>query len=92
MDCPKCAAPSPSVRRAEPPASMADGWRDWDTPERIFGRMADPLRPYAHGVDMEEMFECPVHGEFGVGPDGRPAFVEPDTWVEGPNGEKLFRT
>lgn len=50
----------------------------------------------AHSVrifdeEFECVFSCDTHGEFGLKPDGTPEFLEPDTWVDGPNGEKLFR-
>lgn len=63
---------------------------DPDSPEALFG-------PYALGLfhpteKVREIFECPIHGQFARLQDGSPYFQEPDTWVTGPNGERLFRT
>jgi hypothetical protein len=43
------------------------------------------------GQGFDKVYECPTHGEFGVKTEGDAEFSDPDTWVEGPNGEKLFR-
>jgi hypothetical protein len=39
----------------------------------------------------KEIFKCAKHGEYGLLDDGPPFFYEPDTYVLGPNGEKIFR-
>ena len=38
-----------------------------------------------------EVFECPMHGEFGLLDDGDSFFYQPDVYVLGPDGEKRFR-
>lgn len=85
--CPKCWELSPGfeIPRFRP-----------DTPEFLFG---DPLNdPFtfsgtnARLVDFDEMWVCPHHGHFGkLRNTGQIEFAEEDTWVMGPNGEKLFR-
>jgi hypothetical protein len=35
------------------------------------------------------VWECPTHGTFEI-KDGQQVFDVPDTWVRGPNGERLF--
>jgi len=43
------------------------------------------------GVEIDNVaYGCPVHGELFALPDGSQKFSEPDTWVLGPNGERLF--
>jgi len=42
--------------------------------------------------DFDAVYTCPTHGVFGIRRDSKEVvFVEPDAWVEGPNGERLFR-
>lgn len=48
-------------------------------------------RAYVEGQEIENVvYECPVHGEFHVLESGDQRFSDPDTWVLGPNGERLF--
>lgn len=50
--------------------------------------------PYAFPPDpfssLCNVFECPVHGCFELRDDGTQCFDVPDTYVRGPNGERLF--
>lgn len=71
---------------------------DWQTdPDALSGPPGwehhNPWRKaFADGQEIENVvYGCPTHGELHVLPDGRQWFIEPDTWVEGPNGERLFR-
>ncbi len=48
-----------------------------------------PHSYFRTGFDGRQVFECPVHGWFEL-IEGHQVFDAPDTWVEGPNGEKLF--
>lgn len=82
--CPKCNTPAPCT--------------DWvgrekvdpDSPEALFGPYS--LGFFHHTEKVREIFECSIHGEFAFLTDGSVYFAEPDTWVAGPNGERLFRT
>jgi hypothetical protein len=38
----------------------------------------------------KEFYECPVHGYFEISAAGVQSFDCPDTYVLGPNGERLF--
>jgi hypothetical protein len=79
--CPKCGAIAERSHLSVP-------WRGFD-----FG----PPNPFEAPVQvydkkMEALYECATHGEFGTDTEsGVTEFVDPDTYVEGPNGEKLFR-
>lgn len=37
-------------------------------------------------VEYNEIYECPVHGEFATNPAGGLVFILPELWVHGPNG------
>lgn len=38
------------------------------------------------GVEYNEIYECPVHGEFATNTSGQKTFFVLELWVHGPNG------
>jgi hypothetical protein len=99
MKCPKCGSEAQLTHERREGASRAFH-TDMATGETHFPSIDDILADRQidiFGSGFDRVYECVTHGEFGVlkpAEDGEPArveFVEPDTWVEGPNGEKLFR-
>ncbi len=90
MKCPKCGAECPQTFQHKPGADipiMLDGETQFPTLDDIIASQE------ARVFDgrFTQLFECPMHGEFGMRQDDSPEFVEPDTWVAGPDGKKLFR-
>lgn len=84
-ECPKCKQHSPRRETPDYPS---------ESPEALFGDpMDDPF--FLEGMllrDFDAVYTCPTHGVFGIRRDSKEVvFVEPDAWVEGPNGERLFR-
>ena len=85
-ECAKCFAVSKMVQRKDYPI---------DSPEHIFGSgpLEDPFY-WLHDQklrDFVSVYECPTHGHYGILPDGEIVFAEPDIWVDGTNGKRLFR-
>lgn len=91
MKCPKCGADAALVHEQKDkdlrPFTDLDGTTTFPTIDDIL----DAQPKHIFDEAFSRVFECSTHGEFGVKSDGVPEFTEPDTWVEGPNGEKLFR-
>lgn len=97
--CPKCARPSPCLWWTSEPGlhcwdkgvgPIAGGWlaRQNHTPKTI----DDSDFNHTAWKDCREIFICRHHGEFGlIDGGGLPFFYEPDAYVLGPGGEKLFR-
>jgi hypothetical protein len=83
--CCKCGEESPCVYdwRTDEFAKVPDGWP-----------MENPWAVWkVEGEETENVtWGCPTHGEFLVLKSGEQKFCEPDTWVLGPNGERLFST
>lgn len=99
MRCPKCDAASPS--RPVVAEELRSRNVDPDSPEAVFGSWeveADRVNAAwdfeirRADVDFDEIHTCPVHGDFAIRADGSALFAEPDCFVTGPNGERLFRT
>ena len=93
MKCPKCNSECPLVREYREDAEKyprydSSGEVHFPTIEDIIA--STPVPPL-HGHRFDKLFACPTHGEFGTRPDGSFEFEDPDTYVLGPNGEKLFR-
>lgn len=90
MKCPKCGADTTKTHERTPGTSNAH--YDFDTlrPPTIDEILGDrSVRVF--GEDFDVLYACATHGEFGLKADGSPEFIEPDAWIKGPNGEKLFR-
>lgn len=96
--CPKCAKSSPCLWWSCDPSThaweksagpVAGGWLAIKnhTPKVI----DDPDFNFEVWKNCREIFVCRTHGEFGLVDGGAPFFYEPDAYVMGPNGEKLFR-
>lgn len=82
MNCPKCdAVMAVSFVATQPAGAIVDG------------RPGDPFQQpqLVNGIFCAVLHACPVHGEFGIGPEGQVAVAEPETWVTGPSGERLFQ-
>lgn len=78
---PEAPPPPPEVCRKCSSQSLCVIWDKH--PHSIFRAIEDVERA------EKPVFECPVHGWFER-VKGQQLFDAPDTWVEGPNGEKLF--
>lgn len=84
--CPKCAAPSPCVRKGP----------RWFGPDVTLDEMLLPEGIGDDSVPVGRLYACPVHGLFGYPqsadglPHGEALFDDPDTWVIGPDGRRSF--
>ncbi len=88
--CPKCWADSPCIESG--PRGLDIGPNGELVPPDPFAEMYRfRFECEFKGEKFEVVYECPGHGEFTFRQDGSPVFFKADTWVEGPNGEKLFR-
>lgn len=100
MKCPKCGSEAELIHERKEGGASSFPYTDHSTGKTHFPSIEDILADrqiHIFGQGFDKVYECVTHGEFGIlkpAVDGEPArveFVEPDTWVEGPNGEKLFR-
>jgi hypothetical protein len=94
MKCPKCGSETKLTHERKEGAASSFPYTDPSTGETHFPSIDDILADrqiHIFGQGFDKVYECVTHGEFGVKTDGEVEFSEPDTWVEGPNGEKLFR-
>jgi hypothetical protein len=102
--CPKCSLPSHCLWWANDPKSNAPVSGGWAVRSELCytednGSYVKPIKPkmiedndfFSVWRICREVFECQHHGEFGLLDDGPPFFYEPDTYVLGPDGQKLFR-
>lgn len=95
--CPKCASPSPCLWWSSDPGNhlwesvgpVAGGWLV--SKQHVPKIIDDDDFNFAAWKNCREIFICQHHGEFGLIDGGAPFFYEPDAYVTGPNGEKLFR-
>jgi len=92
MKCPKCGTESLLIHERQDrdcfPHTDVNGETHFPSLEDIIASR----QAYLFGEGFDKLYECRTHGEFGVKADGTSEFADPDTWVEGPNGEKLFRS
>ena len=90
MKCPKCGVEATLTHERK--EGISHPFTDLDGSTR-FPSIDDILADrqiHFFGEGFDKVYECPTHGEFGVKGE-QVEFADPDTWVEGPNGEKLFR-
>jgi hypothetical protein len=94
--CPKCALPSRCLWWTdeigfEAKGPNAGGWNVFNNTPKIIDDDDFNGRELVWKY-CREIFICPQHDEFGLCElDKPPFFYKPDTYVDGPNGEKLFR-
>lgn len=79
--CKQCYEPCPKCGATSTPTEYAGG-DEW--PPNIC------KQAFVQGREFRVLYTCPVHGDFGLAPDG-PFFAEPDTWVRGPHGRWAFQ-
>jgi len=90
VKCPKCNADVTKTHERTPGTNDIHYENGTPRPPTIDEILGDRgVRIF--GTEFDVLFTCATDGEFGVRADGSAEFAEPDTWIEGPTGEKLFR-